>query len=122
MRHRLEDKRAARKRYHVAPTGPGYFYQVPDALESFEQAQRYENADLQGMGPVELGNESRRLGLALAYTPCDHDDRPWLEERLVALSKLLSTCGEPASRVARDLPEPRGGGRPRRAPFVVKVQ
>ncbi|HHX43150.1 MAG TPA: hypothetical protein GX714_04075 [Chloroflexi bacterium] len=58
---------------------------VPSANKSWEQARRWEHADLAGLSDSQLGREMRQAGLLVAYLS-ERDDRlPWIEQRLQRL-------------------------------------
>jgi len=59
-------------------------YRVPDPLETFEAARKFEHLDLRDLGDLALWQEQKRVEDAIAHASGDRpsDQRHWLLERL----------------------------------------
>jgi hypothetical protein len=69
-------------------------YRVPDPLDSFEAALRFDHLDLSELDDLSLWQEERRVGDALAYASgSTSDHRDWLIERLAMVRRERSGRG-----------------------------
>ncbi|HUY19052.1 MAG TPA: hypothetical protein VMV15_07480 [Candidatus Binataceae bacterium] len=72
-----------------------YQLRIPNPLESFEQAQRFEHRDLAELDGFELWQEQERVKWALSETLRQNEIRcKWLFERFAAVRRERALRGE----------------------------